>query len=74
MSSTLVEQLAVTSGSHAGQTVSGIYHVHSWRPWMSMYGLRLRTQGTAQPEVRQVATHGVTSPSFVRLSCLSQSC
>lgn len=51
MSSTLVQQLPVTSGGHMGQTVAGHYHVHSWRPWMSMYGLRLRTQGTAQPEV-----------------------
>lgn len=60
MSSTLVQQLPMTSGGRAGQTVTGLYHVHSWRPWMSMYGLRLRTQGSAQPalEVRQVATQG----------------
>lgn len=51
MSSTLVEQFAVTSGRHASQTV---YHVHSWRPWMSMYGLRLRPRGAAQPEVQRL--------------------
>ena len=48
MSSTLVEQFAVTSGRHASKAV---YHVHSWRPWMSMYGLRLRPRGAAQSEV-----------------------
>ena len=74
MSSTIVEQLAVNSGGHAGPTVSGLYHVHSWRPWMSMYGLRLRTQGTAQPEVRQVANRGITLLASVLLSCFSHSC
>ena len=50
MSATLVEQLSVNTG-HFGS--NGLYHVQSWRPWMSMYGLRLRTQGPAQAEVQR---------------------
>lgn len=55
MSSTVVEQLAVTTGQHASKALPAPYHVHSWRPWMSLYGLRLRTQGAAEPEVLPVA-------------------
>lgn len=51
MSSTFVEQLAVTTSQHASKALPAPYHVHSWRPWMSLYGLRLRTQGSAGPEV-----------------------
>ena len=51
MSSALVEQLAVSTGQRAGNAITAPYHVHSWRPWMSLYGLRLRTQGSTQAEV-----------------------
>ncbi|DBB14460.1 TPA: hypothetical protein ACH3X3_004751 [Trebouxia sp. C0006] len=51
MSSTIVEQLAATSSQHVSKAMPAPYHVHSWRPWMSLYGLRLRTQESAQPEV-----------------------
>ncbi|KAL3148629.1 hypothetical protein ABBQ38_014052 [Trebouxia sp. C0009 RCD-2024] len=61
MSSTLVEQFARTSGRHASQTV---YHVHSWRPWMSMYGLRLRPRGAAQSEVPQAPIQKLLPPEL----------
>lgn len=54
MSSTIVEQLAATSSQHVSKAMPAPYHVHSWRPWMSLYGLRLRTQESAQPEVLPV--------------------
>ena len=66
MSTTLVEQVGLDTGHHASQSVSGSYHVHSWRPWMSLYGLRLRASGHAQSEVCQLL-HLVTLSSCLEV-------
>ena len=73
MASTMVEQLAVTTGQHAGKAIAGPYHVHSWRPWMSLYGLRLKPRGTAQPEVLVLdeVLHSLRSPILQIMSVSS---
>ena len=49
MATTLVQQMPVTT--QASLAAPEAYHLHSWRPWMSLYGLRLRPRGSAQLEV-----------------------
>lgn len=48
MATTLVQQMPVTAEASLGPAA---YHVQSYRPWMSLYGLRLKPQGSAQREV-----------------------
>ena len=54
MATTLVQQMPVTP--EASLAAPEAFHLHSWRPWMSLYGLRLRPRGAAHLEVDFWAT------------------
>lgn len=49
MAATLVQQMPV---SVEGTASADAYLLHSWRPWMSLYGLRLKSRASGQQDVR----------------------
>lgn len=65
MAATLVQHLPVTT--EASITAPDVYPLHSWRPWMSLYGLRLKPQGSAQRQVPLRTRFGLSCPVLLWL-------